>query len=78
MIDHLKKADMAREAERLLDETDWLPEPLRTPDLEPVALPVAANDDGAGDLPPGLAGALDDQIEGDAAGGDDADAVAAE
>jgi ParB family chromosome partitioning protein len=78
MIDHLKKADMAREAERLLDETDWLPEPLRTPELEPIEPPVAANDDGAGDLPPGLAGTLDEQIEGDAAGGDDADAVAAE
>ncbi|GGF80179.1 chromosome partitioning protein ParB [Paracoccus acridae] len=28
-IDHLKKPDMAREAERLLAETGWLPEPLR-------------------------------------------------
>ncbi|GAN47324.1 ParB N-terminal domain-containing protein (plasmid) [Methylobacterium radiotolerans] len=28
-IDHLKKADMAREAERLLADTGWLPEPLR-------------------------------------------------
>ena len=32
LIDHLKKADMAREAERLLEHTAWLPEPLRTPD----------------------------------------------
>ncbi|EJC71751.1 LOW QUALITY PROTEIN: putative transcriptional regulator [Rhizobium leguminosarum bv. trifolii WSM2012] len=29
LIDHLKKADMAREAERLLDGSGWLPEPLR-------------------------------------------------
>jgi ParB family transcriptional regulator, chromosome partitioning protein len=29
LIDHLKKADMAREAERLLGETVWRPEPLR-------------------------------------------------
>ncbi len=29
LIDHLKKADMAREAERLLDGTGWLPESLR-------------------------------------------------
>ena len=29
LIDHLKKADMAREAERLLDGVGWLPEPLR-------------------------------------------------
>ncbi|MGL4441743.1 MAG: ParB/RepB/Spo0J family partition protein [Bosea sp. (in: a-proteobacteria)] len=29
LIAHLKKGDMAREAERLLAETGWLPEPLR-------------------------------------------------
>jgi ParB family chromosome partitioning protein len=29
LIDHLKKGDMAREAERLLERTGWLPEPLR-------------------------------------------------
>jgi ParB family chromosome partitioning protein len=29
LIDHLKKGDMAKEAERLLDGTGWLPEPLR-------------------------------------------------
>ena len=29
LIEDLKKADMAREAERLLDGTGWLPEPLR-------------------------------------------------
>ncbi|MDE2051055.1 MAG: ParB N-terminal domain-containing protein [Gammaproteobacteria bacterium] len=32
LIDHLKKAEMAKEAERLLDGTGWLPEPLRTQD----------------------------------------------
>jgi ParB family chromosome partitioning protein len=32
LIDHLKKAEMAKEAERLLDGTDWLPEPLRLAD----------------------------------------------
>jgi ParB family chromosome partitioning protein len=31
LIDHLKKGDMAKEAERLLDDSGWLPEPLRTP-----------------------------------------------
>jgi ParB family chromosome partitioning protein len=30
LIDHLKKADMAKEAERLLEGIGWLPEPLRT------------------------------------------------
>lgn len=34
MIDHLKKPDMAREAEKLLEESGWLPEPMRTPALE--------------------------------------------
>ena len=32
LIDHLKKADMAKEAERLLEGTGWLPEPLRLPE----------------------------------------------
>lgn len=32
LIDHLKKGDMAREAERLLDGSGWLPEPLRLDD----------------------------------------------
>jgi ParB family chromosome partitioning protein len=36
MIDHLKKGDMAREAEKLLDDSGWLPEILRTPVIEPV------------------------------------------
>jgi ParB family chromosome partitioning protein len=31
LIDHLKKGEMAKEAERLLDGTGWLPEPLRGP-----------------------------------------------
>jgi ParB family transcriptional regulator, chromosome partitioning protein len=30
-IDHLRKDDMAKEAERLLADVEWLPEPLRTP-----------------------------------------------
>lgn len=29
LIDHLKKSDMAKEAERLLTDSGWLPEPLR-------------------------------------------------
>lgn len=32
LIDHLKKDEMAREAERLLDGSGWLPEPLRIAD----------------------------------------------
>lgn len=46
LIDHLKKGDMAREAERLLADAGWLPEPLRMPDLEPVLPIVDASADG--------------------------------
>jgi len=34
LIDHLKKGDMAREAERLLEDTGWLPEPLRLMEVD--------------------------------------------
>lgn len=46
MIDHLKKGDMANEAERLLEDAGWLPEPMRTPELQgaPVAEPAAEKD----------------------------------
>jgi ParB family transcriptional regulator, chromosome partitioning protein len=46
LIDHLKKVDMAKEAERLLDGTGWLPEPLRTPEL---AAAESIDGDPAGD-----------------------------
>ncbi|MGE0022353.1 MAG: ParB/RepB/Spo0J family partition protein [Hyphomicrobium sp.] len=35
-IAHLKKPEMAKAAERLLDGTGWLPEPLRTAGIEPI------------------------------------------
>jgi hypothetical protein len=59
LIEDLKKADMAREAERLLDGTGWLPEPLRlrvadasrSADAgEPEALPAFLAGDADGDL----------------------------
>jgi ParB family chromosome partitioning protein len=34
LIEHLKKPDMAKEAQRLLAKTGWLPEPLRTPEVQ--------------------------------------------
>jgi ParB family chromosome partitioning protein len=40
LIDHLKKGDMAKEAERLLADTGWLPEPLRG--LRPFFPPIPA------------------------------------
>jgi ParB family transcriptional regulator, chromosome partitioning protein len=42
LIDHLKKPDMAKEAERLLAGTGWLPEPLRTPDESAVQTDTVA------------------------------------
>ncbi|QQO24582.1 ParB N-terminal domain-containing protein [Bradyrhizobium diazoefficiens] len=52
LIDHLKKADMAKEAERLLDGSGWLPEPLRLVDRD--AVPVGQECE-AGALPEFLA-----------------------
>lgn len=40
-IAHLKKGDMATEAETLLAETRWLPEPLRTPGYASTDAPAA-------------------------------------
>jgi ParB family chromosome partitioning protein len=48
LIDHLKKADMAREAERLLEGSGWLPEPLRLVDVASVP---ADREGEAGPLP---------------------------
>ncbi|NPV20105.1 ParB/RepB/Spo0J family partition protein [Bradyrhizobium aeschynomenes] len=44
LIEHLKKPDMAREAERLLDGSGWLPEPLRGAETD-----VAPAAEGEGD-----------------------------
>jgi ParB family transcriptional regulator, chromosome partitioning protein len=51
LIDHLKKQDMVREAERLLDGSGWLPEPLRTVDKETASDDVSPAADEAGDDP---------------------------
>ncbi|WP_066918818.1 ParB/RepB/Spo0J family partition protein [Methylobacterium sp. CCH5-D2] len=61
LLDHLRKGEMAREAERLLSETGWLPEPLR----------LAADLDAAVEAPEQVAGAqeaeaLPDFLAGDA------------
>ncbi|WP_226017698.1 ParB/RepB/Spo0J family partition protein [Novosphingobium sp. FKTRR1] len=37
LIDHMKKGDMAKEAERLLADSGWLPEPLRLADPDEAA-----------------------------------------
>jgi ParB family chromosome partitioning protein len=53
LIDHLKKAEMAKEAERLLEGAGWLPEPLR---LSAVSSPSENSDSAAGPLPEFLCG----------------------
>lgn len=61
LIDHLKKGDMAKEAERLLVDTGWLPEPLRLADLDgSVGVDSDTGADGEA-LPEFLAG--DDEAE---------------
>jgi ParB family chromosome partitioning protein len=44
LIEDLKKADMAREAERLLDGSGWLPDPLRLQGVEGRGHPAARAD----------------------------------
>jgi ParB family chromosome partitioning protein len=68
LLGHLKKDEMAKEAERLLDGTGWLPEPLRLPDTDPV-------EDAQADALPAF---LDDEEDEDADAPEDSDAVAAE
>ena len=45
-IEHLKKGDMATEAETLLADTGWLPEPLRTQKESASATPSTTTEDG--------------------------------
>lgn len=63
LIDHLKKGEMAKEAERLLADSGWLPEPLRLTGDDPAAV-EPDEDDGAGAaLPAFLAGEDDPAAE---------------
>ncbi|GBQ88419.1 ParB/RepB/Spo0J family partition protein [Asaia krungthepensis] len=60
LIDHMKKGDMAKEAERLLADSGWLPEPLRPADAGTEA--AVASDQGGDDeaLPAFLSDDSDD------------------
>jgi len=71
LIEHLKKDDMAAQAETLLVETDWLPEPLRT-----AAAAAHAETPGAGNDSPSAPAGEDDMIAN--AEGEQDYAVAAE
>ncbi|WP_117191419.1 ParB/RepB/Spo0J family partition protein [Rhizobium terrae] len=65
LIDHLKKGDMAKEAERLLADSGWLPEPLRLIDDAEASTSEVASEDGDGaTLPAFLVG--DDETAADA------------
>jgi ParB family chromosome partitioning protein len=80
LIDHLKKGDMAKEAERLLEGTGWLPEPLCGAHLDDA--PVAPTEDSEA-LPDFLIGDDADEAAGEEAisendGGYAPDAMAAE
>jgi ParB family transcriptional regulator, chromosome partitioning protein len=59
LIDHLKKGDMASEAERLLDGAGWLPEPLRLAEIE-TAAEVQSDEAETVALPDFLAGEEDE------------------
>ncbi len=73
LIDHLKKTEMAKEAERLLDGTGWLPEPLR---LAETASASDGSDSTGEPLPEFLA---DDEDEAGETGDDEqSHAIAAE
>ncbi|MBN9475111.1 MAG: ParB N-terminal domain-containing protein [Burkholderiales bacterium] len=77
LIDHLKKGDMAKEAERLLADTGWLPGPLRLTSLDGEQTNGAeAQTDGGDDtaLPDFLA---DDGEEDDGADVEDEETVLA-
>ncbi len=52
LIDHLKKSDMASEAERLLADTGWLPEPLRTSEIDAPSNAAGAVVDAEGEALP--------------------------
>jgi ParB family chromosome partitioning protein len=58
LIDHLKKTEMAKEAERLLEDTRWLPEPLRLSELPSPS-----------DVVEGSPGTLPDFLSGEDSGG---------
>ena len=49
LIDHLKKGDMAEQAERLLADTGWLPEPLRTSGVDSMGDPASDEPEVASD-----------------------------
>lgn len=64
LIEHLKKGDMARQAERLLADTGWLPEPLRLFEPEHPSADAGMQDDIEA-LPDFFAGGDEDEVHTD-------------
>ena len=64
LIDHMKKGDMAKEAERLLAQTGWLPEPLRLTGADGDGCAEPVDQDGGDEALPAF---LDDDDEEEAA-----------
>ena len=60
LIDHLKKSEMAKEAERLLEGTGWLPEPLR---VAVVASPSDSSDAPSEPLPEFLSSGDEESVD---------------
>jgi ParB family chromosome partitioning protein len=77
LIDHLKKPEMAKEAERLLADTGWLPEPLRLADPD-ASTTDASETDGNEALPAFLADDEDEQADDGEGDADDPAMIAAE
>jgi ParB family chromosome partitioning protein len=78
LIEHLKKGDMAREAERLLADSGWLPEPLRLADPDGDQAGETSTDTDSGEdtaLPDFLA---DDEDEAPDDEGEEPTSIAAE
>lgn len=65
LLDSLKKGEMAREAERLMADTGWLPEILRTPGLaaEGASVPAEAEGTDEGKALPAFLGEPEDAVE---------------
>lgn len=61
LIDHLKKGDMAKEAERLLADSGWLPEPLRLIDHDEPTTSDTSEGEAETALPAFLAGEDEDE-----------------
>lgn len=61
LIDHMKKGDMAKEAERLLADTGWLPEPLRLAGADGDGLSEPAGQNGGDDVLPAFLASDDDE-----------------